>query len=295
MKKDKAILFIIIIILLIYLPLLLFDLRVANDFPLISHEFLSEWFDIPSQTGKEWTWGEIKNLNCDVESDSALGDRFTLYCSKVELRVTYNNLPGISNPYPVDGSIGISLTPLLNITVSDPNGDSMTITWLSNSSGSWVAFGTNSSVSNGTYHQVFGNATENGKWWFWKVNVSDDTGFNVSNVFKLYTGYQSKIKNTGSTNISGYLCIQIHYYNTTSQNWTIIGDPVNETTLRTITNGGQFGLDTVFNGIVNTQDLSDIGNGTYRVYAAIRDLIGNVLVVDDETKLEATYEFTITF
>ena len=90
----------------------------------------------------------------------------TVYASKVEIRVMYtpNSPPGISNPYPSNCSTNISLTPILNITVSDPEGDSMNITWLSNSSGSWQVFGTNSSVNNGTYHQIFSNVTENGKW-----------------------------------------------------------------------------------------------------------------------------------
>jgi hypothetical protein len=255
----------------------------------------SEWFEIPSQSGKGWTWSEIKNLDCDVESDCIFGDRFTLYCSKVEIRVTYNNLPGSSNPYPADGSTGICLSPILNITISDPDGDNMTITWLSNSSGSWQEFGINSSASNGTYHQVFSNVTENGKWWFWKVNVSDNDGFNVSNVYKFYTGCQSKIENTGSTDIKGYLLMQVHYYNTTSENWTVADDTINETTIRTINSSEQLGLDTIFNGNVNTSSLlNSFGNGTYRVYAAFHDPDGDILVCDDESLLEATYEFSIT-
>jgi hypothetical protein len=71
--------------------------------------------------------------------------------------------PDISDPYPANGSIGIGINPMLNITVSDPDGELMNISWNCNSSGSWQVFGTNNSVSNGTYHQVFSNASENGK------------------------------------------------------------------------------------------------------------------------------------
>jgi len=35
------------------------------------------------------------------------------------------------------------------------------------------------------------------------------------------------------------------------------------------------------------------GSGTYRVYAAFRDPDGDVLVCDDDSLLEATYEFTV--
>ena len=88
--------------------------------------------------------------------------------------------------------------------------------------------------------------------------------------------------------------IQVQYYNNSST-WIVADDTVNETTPRTINSSEQFGLDTVFNGLVNTQDLSEFGNGTYRIYAAFRDPDGDVLVCDDENELVATYEFEITF
>ncbi len=258
----------------------------------------SPWFNITddSLAPSNWAWIDIATLDCDVIAKLPQGGspQFTLYCSKVEIRVTYDPAPEISNPVPVDGSIGIPLTPTLNITVSDAYGESMNITWLSNSSSSWQVFGTNNSVTNGTYRQVFSNATENGKWWYWMVNVSDNTSYNVSNIFKFYTGYQSKIKNTGSTNIKGYLLIQVQYYNNSSA-WIVADDTINETTPRTVNAGQQLGLDTIFNGLVNTANLSSYGNGTYRIYAAFRDPNDNILKCDDETELVATYEFTVTF
>ena len=96
---------------------------------------------------------------------------------------------------------------------------------------------------------------------------------------------QSKIKNTGSYNISGYLLIQVQYND--SGNWTVDDDTVNETTQ-------QLALDLIFNGQVSTNDLTN-GNGTYRVYAAFRDPDGNILQCDDDTYLVATWEFTVTF
>jgi PKD repeat protein len=256
----------------------------------------SGWFDITDDDSAPacWSWNDIVNLDCDVESESDMG-AFTLYCSKVEIRVTYATIPVISNPVPSDGSDGVSITPTLNISVADIEGDPMNITWLSNSSGSWQVLGTNTSVSNGTYHQVFSNATENGKWWYWKVNVSDNTSYNMSGVFKFYTGHQSKIKNTDSTNIKGYLLIQVQYYNITSSSWVVADDTINETTPRTITYGGQFGLDTIFNGNVNTTYLiNNFGTGTYRIYAAFRDPDSDVLVCDDESLLESNYQFIIS-
>jgi PKD repeat protein len=254
----------------------------------------SPWFDITDDNSApgSWSWIDVKDLDCDVEAGSGLPP-FTLYCSKIEIMVTYATVPEISNPIPADGSIGISLTPTLNITVADLEGDTMNITWLSNSSGSWQVFGTNNSVGNGTYHQVFSNATVNGKWWYWKVNVSDNTSYNESSIYKFYTGYQSKIKNTGSTDISGYLMFEIQYYNETSENWEIdlsYGEPE----ARIINSSEELGIDMIFNGNLNTSDLS-FGNGTYRIYVAFMDDEYNVLKCDDETEMIATYEFTVTF
>jgi hypothetical protein len=186
----------------------------------------------------------------------------------------------------------------LNITVSDPDGDSMNITWFSNSSGSWQVFGTNNSVGNGTYHQTMANASVNGEWWYWKVNVTDGVASVESSVYKFYTGYESEIENTGSTNISGYLLIQVQYYNASSEEWVVDNDTVNESSSRIVYgNTGPVGqnvlaFDTIFNGLVKTSDLM-YGDGLYRVYVAFRDPDGNVLVTDDETELEAWYEFDV--
>jgi PKD repeat protein len=256
----------------------------------------SQWFDITYDpfAPMSWGWSDVDNLDCDVEAEYTGGPPFTLYCSKVELRVTYtgNNPPVISAPSPADNSVNVSLSPMLSINVSDPEGDSMDITWLSNSSGSWQVFGTNNSVGNGTYYQNMSNASVNGQWWYWKINISDGTDYVESSVYKFYTGVQSKIKNTGSTDIKGYLLIELQYYENNS--WIFVDDTVNESTPRTINASGQLGLDTIFNGLMNTSMLTYFGNGSYRIYTAFRDPDGDVLVCDDETLLEDSYQFTFT-
>jgi hypothetical protein len=259
---------------------------------LVGEPSWSSWYDITSDTNApgSWGWSDVDGLDCDVESD--ISGEMSVLCSKVELRVTYGYLPLISNPFPVSGSKGVVIFPVLNISVVDLEGDSMNISWLSNCSGSWQVFGTNLSVGNGTYHQTFSNASVNGGWWYWKVNVSDGTVYNESNVFSFYTGFESKIENTGSTNISGYLCMQVHFYS--GDEWVSVNDTVNETSPRIINAGEVLGLDTIFNGLVCTNSLGEFGDGTYRVYAAFRDLDGDVLVCDDESLMVATYEFTFT-
>ena len=264
----------------------------------------SQWFDITEDTNApaEWDWDQIVKLDCDVEVDGGPGEpEFVAHCSKVEIRVTYIplvNAPTISSQSPANGTSGVSITPILNITVSDDEGDTMNVTWYSNSSGSWTSFGTNNSVGNGTYYQTFSNATIYGQWWYWKVNVSDGYNYTESSAYKFYTGCQSKIVNMNSTNIKGYLLLQIQFYNTSSSTWVVADDTVNESSPRVINqtvdsqNPSVLALDTIFNGLVDTSDLTN-GDGTYRVYAAFRDPDGNVLVCDDESLLEAWYEFEV--
>jgi hypothetical protein len=107
---------------------------------------------------------------------------------------------------------------------------------------------------------------------------------------------QSKIKNTGSTDIRGYLLIQVQYYDAgrgTAPRWIVDNDTINETIPRNITSGNQLALDTIFNGLVRASDLTH-GTGTYRVYTAFRDPEGNILRTNDDVDLEAWWQFSKT-
>jgi hypothetical protein len=175
------------------------------------------------------------------------------------------------------------------------------------------------------FRQRFLNATVNGQWWYWKVKADDGTTYTWSSVYKFYTGHQSKIENTGSTTVKGYLLMQIQHYNQTLKQWVLVDNYINENTSRTINTGAQLGLDTIFNGIVNTLDLSPYNNtyfiyteeykgypdlfhiiqlnpfeqsssyenGTYRLHVAFRDPYGNTLETDDKKSLTAWWEFRV--
>jgi len=101
---------------------------------------------------------------------------------------------------------------------------------------------------------------------------------------------QSKIKNTGSTDIKGYLLMQVQYRE--GEEWVVDHETVDETMPRTINASEQLGLDTIFNGLVKTDDLAH-GSGTYRVYAAFRDPDGNILKTDDEIEMVSWFEFEV--
>lgn len=110
-----------------------------------------------------------------------------------------------------------------------------------------------------------------------------------------YRVNQSKINNTGSTNIQGYLLIQVQFLDPLSPpgTWIVDNDTVNETKPRTINCSSRLALDTIFNGLVRASDLTH-GAGTYRVYAAFRDPEGNILKTNTGSELKAWWQFNKT-
>ena len=66
---------------------------------------------------------------------------------------------------------------------------------------------------------------------------------------------------------------------------------IDDTTPRVLNASGVLGLDTVFNGLLDTGDLH-YGDGEYRVYAALCDPYGDVLVTGDSA-LEAWWTFEL--
>jgi len=151
------------------------------------------------------------------------------------------------------------------------------------------------STRNGTYYMDNFYMNHAYSLYYWNISSTDGKSTTDSTTYHFrISGNQSKINNTWTTNISGYLLMQVQFYNTTLSAWVVADDTINETTPRTILVGQQLALDTIFNGLVNTSDLIGLqGHGLYRVYTALRDPSGNVLVCDDETVLSSTWEFTI--
>ena len=134
-------------------------------------------FNFPNNTGyyEFYTVGNKSGWPNETKPDNA------------DAMCKYNNQPTISNEVPSNESTGISLTPQMNITINDPDGDSMTITWYSNSSGTWQVFGINSSAVNGTYYQTNANYTSTGKTYWWYVRVNDGIDTNSSAIFHFTT------------------------------------------------------------------------------------------------------------
>jgi hypothetical protein len=82
--------------------------------------------------------------------------------------------PVESSPSPANASTGKALAPKTNITVNTGGDiDTMNITWYNNKTGSWVQYGVNNSVTNGTYRQTASWASSGTTKYWWKCTVDD--------------------------------------------------------------------------------------------------------------------------
>jgi len=91
-----------------------------------------------------------------------------------------------SNPYPKQGATDVILTPRLRITVNESEGNVMNLTWLSNSSGTWLPFGYNNSIYNGTYTMVNSNFSDFNTTYYWRV-LSETANASVYSVIFYFT------------------------------------------------------------------------------------------------------------
>ena len=87
-----------------------------------------------------------------------------------------------NNEYPANTSTNIEIQTTCHITVSDGDGDTMTIYWYENSTGNWVLRQTNTLVNNGIYYWNFTQATNYFTMYYWKVSVNDS----VTNTTAIY-------------------------------------------------------------------------------------------------------------
>jgi len=104
---------------------------------------------------------------------------------------------------------------------------------------------------------------------------------------------QSKLKNTGSTDIKGYLLIQVQYKDPKSGDWVVDNDTINETGPRMVEHNQQLPLDEIFNQHVRACDLTR-GPGVYRVYTVFRNPVGGILVDSDGKTMMSSYQFDVT-
>lgn len=187
----------------------------------------------------------VSPLPSPLTGEGASGYKRSIYCN-------YTRSPTFSNPSPTNNSVDQSLTPKCAITVADPDGDTMDITFASNYSGSWVNYQTNSSVGNGSYSWNASPAfnTELTRY-YWKVYCNDAT-VNISEIYYFTTAANETWQIINNT-ING------SYSNTTA--WKAISITIN----------GTYSNDT----IIWTSFSTDI-NGTYSNSTSWKNIITTI-------------------
>lgn len=122
--------------------------------------------------------------------------------------------PYLKGEAPSNESVGYGLTPAMYIVCTDNNtGDTMNVSWLSNSSGEWMPFGKNLSVVSGTNITIQGvNFSDYITTYWWSVNCTDGNGLWVNSTFWFITRSANNVSVIGTSypvNGSANLCIPI--------------------------------------------------------------------------------------
>lgn len=124
-------------------------------------------------------------------SDSTYGRRFNIYCTYENYSTWVNRAPSFSNEYPTNTSVDVPLYPFNNITVGDADGNSTTVCFWTNHSGSWVKTQQNNSVPANTTVRDMNASWCNDyhtKYW-WRV-TADDTWVNSSVIYWFVTAWE---------------------------------------------------------------------------------------------------------
>ena len=90
------------------------------------------------------------------------------------------NQPTLNSPS--DGATKLSLSPILNVTVTDPDGDDMNVTFYDNTSGTPTQIGADNLIPNGsqTTYQWSGRTEGNTYKWFVQVMDNQSSAVNSS-------------------------------------------------------------------------------------------------------------------
>lgn len=143
-----------------------------------------------------WSWSNgtaayIYDNDEDDPKSAHFSDSCDRFCVTVKdggdvyvnvFNLSFDNLVGAgsppinSNPSPADGAVNQDLNPYLNITLNDPNGNTMNQTFWTNATGSWTQIGWHNNTGNASVENttsVF--SSYNTKYW-WSSNVTDGHG-----------------------------------------------------------------------------------------------------------------------
>ncbi|HDO19452.1 MAG TPA: DUF4091 domain-containing protein, partial [Thermoplasmatales archaeon] len=95
-----------------------------------------------------------------------------------DFTISTNEKPSIDHTHPENGKVNVTIDPrngiypILNVTISDPEGDQLTVIFRTNATGRWQTIKTFSG-SNGTYTTNCDLMNNWLTWYWWSVNITD--------------------------------------------------------------------------------------------------------------------------
>jgi len=87
---------------------------------------------------------------------------------------------------PVNNSIGVSLTPTMQIIIQETHGYKFSYNISENTTGTWVIQTSGTNVNNGTYSHAYHNATANSQTYWWKVQAWNGSVYHTE-IYKFTT------------------------------------------------------------------------------------------------------------
>ena len=164
-----------------------------------------------SNISRNDTW-----LKCDYNTTSSPSTFFSVG-SEERYSPWVNSAPVQINESPVNGTTAVSIPVHLSIAVSDTDtNQTMTLSWRSNSSGSWVEFGHNNTVTAGTYRMIATNFTGYTTKYWWNLTLKDSYGKYTNATYHLTTHAPASVPvvttnattNIGNTNATLNMWLQ---------------------------------------------------------------------------------------
>ncbi|RLF31589.1 MAG: hypothetical protein DRM98_05350, partial [Thermoplasmata archaeon] len=138
--------------------------------------------------------GDLIIVNCTCNNqvgENSTNINVSMGSQQVDVHLEPLTPPSISNPYPTNASTNIDPSPTCHVDVSDSDGNTLTVYFYENTTGSWVLRQTNSSVSSGsTVYWTYAQANNYGTTYWWKVAVNDSVN-NVSEIYHFTTTVDS--------------------------------------------------------------------------------------------------------
>jgi len=142
----------------------------------------SWYFDFPNGTGYYEFYSISKKSGSPDEIPPINADTICYFNEGL------NTLPEIAliNPQP-NGTTGVGLLPMCQVWANDTDGDTLTVYWYENTTGSWILRNTNNSISANTIVSYnFSKFSNYSITYWWKVAINDSID-NVSSWFYFTT------------------------------------------------------------------------------------------------------------